>query len=350
MPKTRSTPKQKRNQNPVMERTSASTLTIMNRMLQRTVIRINEKFKSLEEKIINGQNNAISNHETAPDIALIDNISSVQGSATSTIGNASDTVPVVAREEENTNMVGVSKELMQLIKATQHNGSEKPKYPGKNQIHPVTFIEDLTTYLKRFSYGSDLDVIFECLEGECRNWARIYKEQWNNVEDFKRDFLNTYWGEAEQSNLRKKIVQYKWSKGQSTMLQHFISLVGQAKMLSYTIPEKQLVNDIMSHFPKNIQYAWATNQNQTVMEAAEFLRKLDSINQQDSMMEVSPSEPRASTSQQDSGYQTSSRPKPQRQSWKNTSQYQRPKPTTVAAMVNEDDGVVNMDTNTNDLN
>lgn len=172
---------------------------------------------------------------------------------------------------------GVSRELVGIVNALRNGGAEKPRYPGKNSIHPVTFIEDLTSYLRKvYAAPDDLDIIIECLDGEVRNWARINKQQWLGLEDFKRDFLNTYWGETEQS---KRIVQYTWTQGENpSMLSHFISLVGQAKMLTYTIPEQQLVNDIMCHFPKSVQYAWATNNFQTIIEATEFLRRLDCIN------------------------------------------------------------------------
>lgn len=312
MPKTKSTAKERRSQNQAARAPSSSVLTIVNRMLRRTEIMFNEKLKTIEEKLISGPISSTANSEATSEHVE---------------GNPRD-------------VSAVSMELMQLIKAVQHNGSEKPKYPGK-KTHSITFIEDLTVYLRRVSTSdSEVDVIFDCLEGECRNWARIYKEKWRNFEDFRTDFLNTYWGEAEQSNLRKKIVQNKWTKGQTTMLQHFISLVGQAKILSYIIPEKQLVGDIMSHFPKNVQYAWSTNPNPSIMEATDFLRKLDSINQQDSILETSASEPKASTSQTEPTYQSSSRPRPQKQSWKNASQHPRSRPTAVAAVLNEDDSAV----------
>lgn len=159
--------------------------------------------------------------------------------------------------------------------------SDKPKYPHKNK-HPVTFIEDLTAYIKRCSIGNNdiIDTIIECLEGEARNWARIYKDRWTQFEDFKRDFLETYWGEAEQNDLRRKIVHNTWDKS-STMLGHFISLSGQAKMLTYPIQEKQLISDIMGHFPKEVQYSWTTNNGaQSILHATEFLRKLDNVNKQ----------------------------------------------------------------------
>lgn len=215
--------------------------------------------------------------------ALEEKISSLEGNASTTDSPSTSSRNFGVPMETNTSLhEGVPRELSVIVNALRNNGTEKPRYPGKNSIHPVTFLEDLTSYLRKiYAAPGDLDTIIECLDGEVRNWARIYRHQWVSFEDFKRDFLNTYWGETEQSNLRKTIVQNIWSRNQNpSMLGHFISLVGQAKMLTYPIPEQQLISDLMCHFPRPVQYAWSTNNYQTIIEATEFLRKLDGINEQ----------------------------------------------------------------------
>lgn len=158
--------------------------------------------------------------------------------------------------------------------------TERPKFPFKGK-HPVTFIEDLTAYLRRSAPEARdiIDIVIDCLENESRNWARIYRDRWTVFEDFKRDFLDTYWGEAEQNELRRRISQNSWD-GVQSMLSHFITLCGQAKMLTYPIQERQLINDIMNHFPKDVQYAWSTSNYTSILQATEFLRKLDNINKQ----------------------------------------------------------------------
>lgn len=89
--------------------------------------------------------------------------------------------------------------------------TEKPKFPAKGK-HPVNFIEDLTAHLRKSGpkTSDNIDTIIESLEGETRNLARIYKDRWAQFEDFKKDFLDTYWGEAEQNELRRRISQNSW--------------------------------------------------------------------------------------------------------------------------------------------
>ncbi|XP_048487098.1 uncharacterized protein LOC125490807 [Plutella xylostella] len=159
---------------------------------------------------------------------------------------------------------------------------DKPKFPGKHGIHPATFLEDLGSYLRKVQgITFEPELIVECLGGDVRNWARIYLERWNSFEDFKRDFLETYWGEAEQSLLRRSIVSNCWDSTKGSMLSHFLHLSGQAKMLTYPMNETQMVNDIIQHYPKEVQYAWAVSNKSGTLEACEFLRKLDDVHRQE---------------------------------------------------------------------
>lgn len=164
---------------------------------------------------------------------------------------------------------------------------DKPKYPGRYDVHPVTFIEDLFSYLRRLPTKEHvIDNIIGCLEGDVRRWARIYKDRWDNEEDFKADFMDTYWGESEQNQLRRNIVCGVWEKNtHKSMMGYFISLAGQAKMLSTPLMENQLVNDLMHHFPREVQYAWRMRKGESIIEATEFLRDLDDVDKQDRYVE-----------------------------------------------------------------
>lgn len=174
-----------------------------------------------------------------------------------------------------------------VIYSITNLNQERPKFGGHNykdkqgkDVHPVTFLEDLTSYLKKIpAQGKELDIVQECLTDQARNWARIYKDRWTDYEDFKRDFLETYWSEVEQNKVRRDIVSNRWDKNKCpTMLSHFLKLAGQINLLTFTIPERQLVSDIMRHYPKNVQQLWALSRNETILAATEFLRQMDNIN------------------------------------------------------------------------
>lgn len=226
--------------------TKIPTNTTVNRLLRREIGLLNIKINQLEQKL--------------------------KSDATNTEVN-----------NERNNLNHVIEDDRRVFYTVQNLNNEKPKYPGKTNIHPVTFIEDLTAYIKKSPTVSNItDLIIECLDGDVRNWARIYKERWTEFADFQKDFLDTYWGETEQNALRRQIVQNQWDPTKHpTMLGHFLSLVGQAKMLTYQIPDSQLIADIMRHFPKETQYVATLNKPVSILEATDLLRKIDNINGQD---------------------------------------------------------------------
>lgn len=185
-----------------------------------------------------------------------------------------------------------------IVYSITNLNQERPKFGGLNSkdrhgkgIHPVTFLEDLNSYLKKIpSQGKELDIIQECLTDQARNWARIYRDRWSTYDDFKQDFLNTFWSEVEQNKVRRNIVSNTWNRKENpTMLGHFLSLAGQVGLLKLTIPERQLVADIMRHYPKEVQQLWALSRNETILAATEFLRQMDNIET------IDESSPRAST-------------------------------------------------------
>lgn len=160
---------------------------------------------------------------------------------------------------------------------------EKPKF-GDKVTDPITFLEDLENYLKKASKeGKDLDLVQECLVDGARDWARIYRGRWARLEDFKSDFLATYWGENEQNELRRTVSSGVWDRQKSpSMLSYFLKLAGRAQKLTYKLPEKQLVSDIVRHYPRYVQQGMITSKISTIIEAAEYLRVADDVNKQTS--------------------------------------------------------------------
>ncbi|XP_069361810.1 uncharacterized protein [Maniola hyperantus] len=222
--------------------------SMLYKLINRNTRMIEEKFKTLENRLAQEQQ-------------LTDNVTSVQ---LEPVENTASKIEDYA----TCNIMNIA--------------TEKPKfYNGKS--HPVTFIEDLTAYLRKVpNKGKELELAYECLQGEAKDWVRLYKSRWKNLDDFKYDFLQTYWGETEQNKIRREIVCAKWNRStQPTMLGHFLKLTSQVKMLSFEIPEKQLVSDMMKQYPKSIQQMWIITKGETIFEATEFLRKQDDINKQE---------------------------------------------------------------------
>lgn len=254
---------------PNVKRNQRESIGPMFRMMRRSLGTLMEKVNSLSEEV-KVTKAAIENGEKP-------NLYGEKLASTSEVIEKDIREQIVQCEEGLT-----EKEHSQVIYNIRNISVEKPKF-GEKDVQPVTFLEDLEIYLRKSSKeGKELDLIQDCLVGDARDWARVYKERWIGIEDFKKDFLATYWGEREQNELRRTIVQGIWDRADGvSMLNHFIKLTGRAKMLSFTIPERQLVSDIIRHYPKYIQQGWLTSKIETIIETAEFLRSLDDLNKQD---------------------------------------------------------------------
>lgn len=151
----------------------------------------------------------------------------------------------------------------------------KPTFDGCN-IHPIIFLDDLEIYITRIrAQKNDLKITMDCLTGEARSWARIFIANWKDFNDFKTDFLDQYWGRDTQNKIRRKISNGKWDTNKTkTMLGHFISIYDEAKMLSVH-DEKELINQIMDHFPQEIRRMWYKDGGGGAETAVRFLKSMD---------------------------------------------------------------------------
>ncbi|CAH1188794.1 unnamed protein product [Phyllotreta striolata] len=155
-----------------------------------------------------------------------------------------------------------------------------PKFKSDGTKHPVKFIEELDSYLKKMEIppAQQLNVVNKALVGAAEDWSTIYKISWLTFEDFRRDFLDCFWSEVEQNRVRHQISTHKWMTGsRHSMEGHFAKYVGMARLLTKPIPEEILLADLMRHFPPAIQSLWMLKENKTLTNAALFLRQQEDI-------------------------------------------------------------------------
>lgn len=157
-----------------------------------------------------------------------------------------------------------------------------PKFCNIKEKHPYKFIEELDLYFRKNNTSEEekLDMIQESLEGAAANWYSIYKMCWSTYDNFKSDFLNHFWSEAEQSQLRHQISSGVWNANMCSMADHFTQYISLAKTLREPGPENLLIEQIMRHFPRYVQSMWSLLPEKNFKSATEFLRQQDNINQQ----------------------------------------------------------------------
>lgn len=156
---------------------------------------------------------------------------------------------------------------------------ETPPSFGGLRSNPIRFVQELEKYFKKVDLpeSQQLEVAMDCLTGSARNWATIYRRVWRTFENFRNDFIRTYWSEQEQQKLRHRIFTETWTNDKYTMMDHFAYFVNMAEQLTNPFPETELVSHLIRHYPVHIQSLWLLSRKTTLEGVAEFLRQQEDI-------------------------------------------------------------------------
>ncbi|KAJ2938039.1 hypothetical protein O0L34_g14493 [Tuta absoluta] len=203
---------------------------------------------------------------------VIERLKNLEQSAASEVSGEPD---IVAIKEPAQNRQDIGKTL--LIKPPI-----KPMFEGKT--HPVTFLTQLDDYfekIKDYSTDDRLKSAISCLSGHALSWSKLYSTTWKNFDDFKKDFLQQYWGRDIQNKLKRKLMSGSWSAKDGRKMSHyFADLYFESQQLT-TCPD-DIVEDLMLHFPQYVKNLWVTNSGcgRSAKDANEFLRNLESVNEE----------------------------------------------------------------------
>lgn len=179
-----------------------------------------------------------------------------------------DTAAVVEGEVAQKNVLQVVEMLPQ---------QERPSFSGGNQ-NPISFLEELKEYTRKVKRTDPLMVVRENLKGEAKIWMKLYSGRWQTMEDFEKDFLATYWGDMKRNEVRRRLAEGTYDvRKDASMLTHFATYWELAKALKITDTSMGVVDEIMRHFPKEIQTLWFSGSSGDEIVAAEFLRRLDTM-------------------------------------------------------------------------
>jgi hypothetical protein len=100
---------------------------------------------------------------------------------------------------------------------------ERPSFEGLRRQNPMKFLRAVEEYEHSFGLNSPrlLGIAVDCLKGNAKHWTGIYRDNWRTYEDFKRDFLKTYWSAQRQRDIRFQISTGRYDETKGTMLSHF---------------------------------------------------------------------------------------------------------------------------------
>lgn len=172
-------------------------------------------------------------------------------------------------------------EWKQIALALSANNSkipsmERPVFRGHfRKNNPVVFLDTFEKYFKSLKCNEreKLDIVLSCLEYPASQWVELKQASWTTFQDFKRDFFSQYWSESKQQQIRSDILLTRFDSSRSTMSEHFIRQINNARTLTIPLPELVIVEDVMRQFPANIQSLWSVFPQRNISGALEFINR-----------------------------------------------------------------------------
>ena len=142
---------------------------------------------------------------------------------------------------------------------TSRNGLfPRPTFRGENdERHPIEFL----TELDRFCYHQGLaefeklPVALSCLTGEAKVWARGFEYLFQDYAAFVHHFKENFWGQTAQRQVSEEIARGNYvPRNGSRMAEYFLGIVAKARYLTPPPTERELIQFLSRHFPRNVQH------------------------------------------------------------------------------------------------
>lgn len=159
------------------------------------------------------------------------------------------------------------------------NPPSKPEFQEGVTL-PVRFLQDIEEYSRKLNLNDakKLECALDGFTGATKDWADLYRAKWNSYEELKGQFLKDFWSDREQLVVRRELYAGNWKEATGeSMRSYFARLVLQARTLSPTPADSELVSCLMRHFPTSIQSLWQLRVSQGILDATEFLQGQDSL-------------------------------------------------------------------------
>jgi hypothetical protein len=111
-----------------------------------------------------------------------------------------------------------------------------------------------------------------------RQWLEATSSRFNNYEQFKKEFLATWWSAAQQGLTKCNLYQSKFNPSEGLSLSaHFLKHVTAASYLEPKLSDEETIEAIRCHYSPEIQKLLVTTKLNTIAEALEVLKRLEML-------------------------------------------------------------------------
>lgn len=159
-----------------------------------------------------------------------------------------------------------------------------PKF-NKN-TNPMEFIQAMVDFLNHLKirrrkdgslYLTDLhSLINNMMEGTAKQWWQVIKSDIESLDEFKERFLEKYWNDEIQSEIKRKLENGKYVVGgRLTRTEYFIEKVLLMKNLTPRLTEAEIVKQLSNHFDGLIRDAVKVQKIRLIKDMENILNQED---------------------------------------------------------------------------
>jgi hypothetical protein len=171
-----------------------------------------------------------------------------------------------------------------IYKGVQGLGSSEfplPTFDENAGVNPVSHLRQLEEFFKFRGVQSMhwLTVAKKSITGPMsKQWLEATSPKFTSYEQFKREFLATWWSAAQQGRIKCSLYQSKYDPAAGLSLSaHFLKYITMASYLEPNLSDYEIMEAIRCHYPAEIQRLLVTTKMNTVAEALEVLKQLEML-------------------------------------------------------------------------
>jgi hypothetical protein len=156
-----------------------------------------------------------------------------------------------------------------------------PLFDENASVNPVAHLRHLEEFFVfRGIHKNDwLTVAKRSIGGSMsRQWLEATSSKFTNYEQFKQEFLATWWSAAQQGLTKCNLYQSKFDPSEGLSLSaHFLKHVTAASYLEPKLSDCETIEAIRCNYSPEIQKLLVTTKLNTIAEALEVLKRLEML-------------------------------------------------------------------------
>jgi hypothetical protein len=171
-----------------------------------------------------------------------------------------------------------------MYKGVQGLGSGEfplPTFDENAGINPVSHLRQLEEFFRFRGVQQKhwLTVAKRSITGSMsKQWLEATSLKFTSYEQFKKEFLATWWSASQQGLIKCSLYQSKYNHSAGLSLTvHFLKYVTPASYLEPNLSDYEITEAIRCHYPVEIQKLLVTTKMNTIAETLEVLKRLEML-------------------------------------------------------------------------